>query len=64
MWEYSWWNACAPWPIFLFGYLDSSLVSLRGHDMERVRYKAMAVAAIYFVDMVVILVFGLILGRL
>jgi hypothetical protein len=32
--------------------------------MERVRYKAMAVAAIYFVDMVVILVFGLILGRL
>jgi hypothetical protein len=63
-WEYAWWSASAPWLIFLFGYLHFFLVSFWVHDMERVRSKMITVGAIYAVDLVCILVFGVILGWL
>jgi len=61
-WEYSWWNAQAPWFIFLIGYLPFFLVSFWVHDMEEVRKKATVVGVIYGVNLVSILVFGVILG--
>jgi hypothetical protein len=61
-WEYSWWNAGAPWLIFLIGYLPFFLVSFWVHDMESVRSKIITVGVIYGVDIAAILLFGLILG--
>jgi hypothetical protein len=60
-WEYGWWNARAPWLIFLIGYLPFFLVSFWVHDMEGVRKKATVVGVIYGVNLVSILVFGVIL---
>ena len=61
-WDYPWWSASAPWLIFLFGYLTFFLVSFWVHDMERIKSKAITVGAIFGVDLVAILVFGVILG--
>lgn len=63
-WEYSWWNAGAPWLIFLVGYLPFFLVSFWVHDMENLRKKTVVLGTIYGVDIVSILVFGVILGWL
>lgn len=61
-WEYPWWNAQAPWLIFLVGYLPFFLVSFWVHDMEDIRKKATVLGVIYGIDIVSILVFGVILG--
>ncbi len=61
-WDYSWWNVGAPWLIFLIGYLPFFLVSFWVRDMERVKSKALTIGAIFAVDLVAILVFGVILG--
>jgi hypothetical protein len=61
-WDYGWWRAGAPWLIFLIGYLPFFLVSFWVHDMERVKSKALVVGAIFGVDLIAILVFGVILG--
>jgi hypothetical protein len=61
-WDYSWWSMGAPWLIFLIGYLPFFLVSFWVHDMESIRSKAITVGAIFAVDLVAILIFGLILG--
>ena len=61
-WDYPWWSMGAPWLIFLIGYLPFFLVSFWVHDMESIRSKAIAVGAIFAVDLVAILIFGLILG--
>ena len=63
-WDYAWWSARAPWLIFLFGYLHFFLVSFWVHDMERVKSKVVTVGAIFAVDLVCVLVFGVILGLL
>ncbi len=63
-WDWPWWNASAPWLIFLFGYLTFFLVSFWVHDMETIRKKATVVGVIYAVDLVAIIVFGFILGWL
>jgi hypothetical protein len=60
-WDYPWWSTRAPWLIFLFGYLPFFLVSFWVHDMARIRDKAITVGAIFAVDIVAILVFGVIL---
>ncbi len=61
-WDYAWWNARAPWLIFLIGYLPFFLVSFWVHDMESVRKKAMTVGAILGFDLVCLVVFGGVLG--
>lgn len=57
-WDYPWWNARAPWLIFLFGYLHFFLVAFWVHDMESVRKKAITVGAIFAVDIVCLVVFA------
>ncbi len=60
-WDYAWWNVGAPWLIFLFGYLHFFLVAFWVFDMETIRKKAITVGAIFAVDIVCILLFGVIL---
>ena len=57
-WDYPWWNARAPWLIFLFGYLHFFLVAFWVHDMESVKKKAITVGAIFAVDIVCLVVFA------
>ncbi|MDH7489725.1 MAG: hypothetical protein QHH80_09465 [Anaerolineae bacterium] len=61
-WEYTWWNAGAPWLIFLIGYLPFFLVSFWVYDMESVRKKALTVGSILGFDLVCLIVFAGILG--
>lgn len=63
-WDYPWWSARAPWLIFLFGYLHFFLISFWVHDMESVKNKAVTVGAIFGVDIVAVLLFGVILNWL
>jgi len=48
--------------IFLFGYLHFFLVSFWVFDMESVKKKAIAVGAIFAVDVACLAVFGAALG--
>jgi hypothetical protein len=57
-WDWPWWNAKAPWLIFLFGYLHFFLVSFWVHDMATLRKKALTVGIIFGVDIVALIVFG------
>ncbi len=61
-WDYSWWSARSPIPIFLFGYLTFFLVSYWVHDMKTVRAKLMTVAVIFGVDVAAAILFGGMLG--
>ncbi|HOC42477.1 MAG TPA: hypothetical protein PKJ99_05585 [Thermoanaerobaculales bacterium] len=61
-WDYSWWSARSPIPIFLFGYLTFFLVSYGVHDMKTVRAKLMTVAVIFGVDVAAAILFGGMLG--
>jgi len=57
-WDYPWWNAGAPWLIFVFGYLTFFLVSFWVFDMPTIRRKLNVLGAIYGVDILALLVFG------
>ena len=57
-WDYPWWSASAPWLIFLFGYLTFFLVSFWVFDMPTIRQKLTVVGAIFGVDILAILIFG------
>ncbi len=57
-WEYAWWNAGAPWLIFLIGYLPFFLVSFWVYDMESVRKKAITVGSILGFDLVCLILFA------
>jgi hypothetical protein len=61
-WEYSWWNARAPWLIFLIGYFTFFIVSFWVFDMTSVRKKAWVVGAIGALDVVSLVVFGAVLN--
>jgi len=61
-WDYTWWSAQSPIPIFLFGYLHFYLVAYWVHDMETVRQKAQTVGAIFAFNTACLLVFGPVLG--
>jgi hypothetical protein len=63
-WDYAWWSARAPWLIFLIGYLPFFFVSFWVHDIPGLKKKALVVGAIFGVDLMAILVFGMILGWL
>ena len=57
VWDYSWWNAGAPWLIFLTGYLPFFLVSFWVHDMPTLKKKLWTVGAILSFDAVCLIVF-------
>ena len=61
-WDYAWWNAGAPWLIFLIGYLPFFLVSFWVYDMETVRQKATTVGTILGLDLAALVLFGTMLG--
>jgi len=61
-WDYAWWNTTAPWLIFLFGYFHFFVVAFWVHDLRGVSKKAAVVGAIYAIDVVLLVVFGAILG--
>jgi hypothetical protein len=61
-WDYPWWNAGAPWLIFLIGYLTFFLVSFWVFDMDSIKKKVMMVGAIFAVDIISLVLFGAILG--
>ncbi len=61
-WDYWWWSARSPIPIFLFGYLHFFLVAYWVYDMETVRQKAVTVGVIYAFDVACLIVFGFALG--
>jgi hypothetical protein len=63
-WDWPWWDANSLLLIFLFGYLYFFLVSFWVHDMESVKKKAAFVGGLFAFDLVLILVFGVILGWL
>ena len=60
-WEYSIWNASAPYLIFLFGYLHFFLISFWVFDMKTIKKKVITVSTIYGIDIIAIIVFGVIL---
>jgi len=60
-WDYPWWNARAPWLIFLFGYLQFFIISFWVHDMDTIKKKATTIGIIYVVDLIAIILFGVIL---
>jgi hypothetical protein len=57
-WEYPWWNAGAPWLIFLIGYLPFFLVSFWVYDMPTVRQKAITVSIILGFDLICLVLFA------
>ena len=61
-WDWAWWNARAPWLIFLFGYMPFFVVAFWVHDMKTMRRRIATVATIYAFDAACIVIFGVILG--
>jgi hypothetical protein len=57
-WDWSWWNARAPWLIVVFGYLTFFVVGFWVHDMPTVRRQAATVAAIFAFDAIALAVFA------
>jgi hypothetical protein len=57
-WDYPWWSACAPWLIFLFGYLHFFLISFWVHDMKAIRSKVITVGVIFAVDIISLVLFA------
>ncbi len=63
-WDWPWWDANSPWLIFLFGYLHFFLVSFWVHDMDTLKKKMITVGSIFAFDLLLIIVFGVVLGWL
>ena len=63
-WDWSWWDANSPWLIFLFGYLHFFLISFWVHDMDTVKKKVTFVSGLFVFDLILILIFGVVLGWL
>ncbi|MBN2044482.1 MAG: hypothetical protein JW757_05625 [Anaerolineales bacterium] len=63
-WDWPWWDANSPWLIFLFGYLHFFLVSFWVHDMDNLKKKLYTVGGIFLFDLILIVIFGVILGWL
>jgi hypothetical protein len=57
-WDWKYWSAGSPLPIFLFGYLHFFLISYWVHDMKTVRAKAITVGVIFGVAIFGLVVFG------
>ena len=57
VWEYPWWNASAPWLIFLIGYLPFMIVAFVVHDAEKMKTKLTILGTVLAVDFVCIAIF-------
>jgi hypothetical protein len=56
-WEYSWWNASAPWLIFLFGYLTFFVMAFWVFDMKSMKGKLITVGTIWSVVIISLIIF-------
>jgi len=56
-WDYSWWNAKAPWLIWIAGYFYFYLVAYWVYDMKTIRAKALTVGTILGFDLACLIVF-------
>jgi hypothetical protein len=56
-WDWRFWNAAFPWPIFLIGYLPFFVVAFWVHDMGSARRQALTVGAILGIDAIFLAVF-------
>lgn len=63
-WDWPFWNARAPWLIFFLGYLWFFLIAFWVHDMNDVRRQAKVVGILWAVVLLLVLVFGILLGWL
>jgi hypothetical protein len=63
-WDWPWWNAGAPWLIFIAGYLWFFLIAFWVHDMNDIGRQRKTVGALWAVVGVLALVFGPGLGWL
>ncbi len=61
-WEYSWWSATSPIPIFLFGYLTFFIVAYWVYDMPTIKQKLTTLGVIYGIVVISLIVFGAVLG--
>jgi hypothetical protein len=57
-WDWSFWSASSPVPIFLFGYLHFFLISYWVYDMKTLRAKIITVGTIFSAALVALIVFG------
>ena len=57
-WDWPWWSARAPWLIFVAGYLWFFLAAFWVHDMRDTRRQARAVAILWGLAALLVLVFG------
>jgi hypothetical protein len=57
-WDWRYWSASSPVPIFLFGYLHFFLISYWVHDMKTVRAKVITVGIIIGIAISGLVVFG------
>ena len=62
VWDHWWWNARAPWLIFVVGYLWFFALAFWVHDLPSVRRKAGVVLALLGLDALLLAVFGGVLG--
>jgi hypothetical protein len=56
-WEYPWWNARAPWLVFLVGYLTFFLVAFWVYDMDSLKKQAIVGGTILGVDLLALILF-------
>ncbi len=56
-WDYAWWNRCAPWLIFLFGYLTFFVMAFWVYDMPTMKQKLQTVGALWAFDIVALILF-------
>jgi hypothetical protein len=63
-WDWPWWDANSPWLIILLGHLPFFLVSFWVHDMDSMKKKVYTVGGIFLFDLILIIIFGVILGWL
>jgi hypothetical protein len=61
-WDYPFWCARAPWLIFAAAYFPLILFTYWVHDLEGIRAKALAVGALYAINMIGLAVFAGCLG--
>jgi hypothetical protein len=57
-WDYAWWGACAPWLIFLIGYLPFFLVAFWVYDMHCLRRRMAVVGSILGFDLLCLVLFA------
>lgn len=63
-WDWTWWNADAPWLLFLVGYMSFYSICYWVYDMTSRRKQLQVIGGLYGINITAIVVFGGILGWL